>query len=99
MPLYAKVGTCVHVKSTLVTHGGKSVSLAYRIYFWHQQAGQRESGWVSDEWEIDDADVNAVLDWADHHADGRTFTLYAAVTDSDGLGLIRLLGHDPTSGG
>ena len=59
---------------------------AYRVYFW--QPG------VTDEWELDGADVDEVLRWAADHASGRQYAVYACVTTTEGKGLIRLLGTD-----
>jgi hypothetical protein len=96
--LYAKAGRNMRTRQIDPRDSRWEVDRpAYRIHFWRKQAGHIESGWSSDEWEIDDADIDAVLRWTDQQADGRVFTLYAIVTDHDGVGLIRLLGHDPTS--
>ena len=62
----------------------------YRVHFWQGQ--------VSSEWEVDRADVDEVLDWAQEHALGRSFVLYARIVDGEGPGLIRLLGTDPLHG-
>lgn len=60
----------------------------YRVYFWDADAS-------SSEWELTGCDVEAALQWAQNSAGGRRFTLYAAAVDSEGLGLIRLIGVDP----
>jgi len=67
------------------------------VYFWtHQGPQDRRSGWASDEWEIEDADVDEVLNWALNNAAGRRFTVYALVSGQPGgPGLVRLLGTDP----
>jgi hypothetical protein len=70
----------------------------YRVYFWERQMPQRpDSGWASDEWQLEDADINEVVDWARDNAAGRRFVVYAKVIGGqpDGPGLIRLLGTDP----
>ena len=61
----------------------------YRVYFWDDHV-------CSDEWELTGCDVQAALQWAQDSADGRSFTFYAVAVGSEGLGLIRLLGVDPT---
>jgi hypothetical protein len=71
----------------------------YHVHFWHQpepEAHHHPMGWVSDEWVVECADVDQVVRWANENANDRSFVLYAAVTDSEGPGLIRLLGADPT---
>jgi hypothetical protein len=51
---------------------------------------------VSSEWQIEDADVDAVLDWARGNAEGRRFAVYVRVIRQPGEpGLVRLLGTDP----
>jgi hypothetical protein len=59
----------------------------YRVYFW--------AGTASDEYEIADADVGQVIEWAEGERGNRTYTLYVCV-EKDGLGLVRLAGADPT---
>jgi hypothetical protein len=59
---------------------------AYRVCFW--QPG------VTDEWELKGADVDEVLRWAADKAGGRQYVVYACVSDTEGRGLIRLLGSD-----
>jgi hypothetical protein len=61
----------------------------YRVYFWDVDLR-------SDEWELARCDVQEALQWAQESADGRNFTLYAVAVGPEGLGLIRLLGADPT---
>ena len=73
---------------------------AYRVYFWHyEQPRDPHGGWVSDEWQIEDADVDEVLNWARDNADGRRFVVYARVVCGQlgEPGLIRLLGTDPST--
>ncbi len=62
------------------------VQPAYHVHFW--QPG------VTDEWELDGADVDEVLRWAAGHASGRRYVVYVCVTATEGKGLIRLLGTD-----
>ena len=48
--------------------------------------------------ELTGGDVDLVTRGAREHADhGGNFVLYCCVESADGLGLVRLLGHDPTS--
>ena len=76
---------------------------AYRVYFWSLPPGPPPSGegqmaWVSDEYEVEDADVAVVLEWANSKASpGQTFTLYALVHCNGTPGLVRLAGTDPTA--
>jgi hypothetical protein len=76
---------------------------AYRVYFWLQPPGPPPSGegqmaWVSDEYEVEDADVAIVLEWANSKgSSGQTFTLYALVHCNGTPGLVRLAGTDPTA--
>ena len=78
---------------------------AYRVYFWLQPPGSSPSGegqmaWVSDEYEVEDADVAVVLEWANSKTSpGQTFTLYALVNCNGTPGLVRLAGTDPTAPG
>jgi hypothetical protein len=73
---------------------------AYRVYFW---SGERSSGvmMTSDEYEITGSDVHEVIRWADDHASGRTYSLWACVPEQTeeglGLNLVRLAGWDPTA--
>jgi hypothetical protein len=54
--------------------------------------------WTSDEWELTGvADMEAAMQWAKDHCDGRTFVVYVNVTDTRGLGLVRVFGKDPSS--
>jgi hypothetical protein len=71
----------------------------YRVYFWERQTPERtDSGWASDEWRLEDTDIDEVLKWAQAKATSRRFVVYVEVTGAqpDGLGLVRLLGTDPT---
>jgi hypothetical protein len=60
---------------------------AYRVYF-HDARG------ASFEYEVSGAEVKNVLEWADAEKGDRTYVLYACAT-TNGLGLLRLQGHDP----
>jgi hypothetical protein len=60
---------------------------AYRVYF-HDARG------ASYEYEVSGANVKGVLEWADAESGDRTYVLYACAT-MNGLGLLRLQGHDP----
>ena len=54
--------------------------------------------YVSEEFEVDGADVAAVLAWAETTASpDRTYTLYALVDRDGAAGLVRLAGTDPTA--
>ncbi len=56
--------------------------------------------WHCDEHRLHDADgVDEVLQWAQEHAGGRNFVVYAEAVDGDALGLLRLFGEDPHSVG
>jgi len=62
----------------------------YRVYFWDTNA-------ASHEWELTECDdLDEVRRWAEDRAQGRTFTLYAVVRQLGEVGLVRLLGTDPT---
>ncbi len=52
--------------------------------------------WHCDEHRLHDAGgVDEVLQWAQEHAAGRDFVVYAEAVDGDALGLLRLFGEDP----
>jgi hypothetical protein len=71
----------------------------YRVCFWDCPAPERaDSMWTSDEWQLEGSDIDEVLAWAQAKAEGRRFVVYAEVTGGQpsGLGLVRLLGTDPT---
>ena len=68
----------------------------YRVYFWWQRDGRPDAGWASEEWQVDGADVQEVLAWADMDEMHRAFTLYVRYTCDGMPGLIRLHGSDPT---
>lgn len=61
---------------------------AYRVVFWQ--------GATADEWDLTGCDVDDAVRWARASADGRPFVLHAVVPAPDGVGLVRLLGTDPT---
>jgi hypothetical protein len=68
-------------------------SPAYRVYFWLPIG----DAFSSREFQISDADVATVLEWADLHANGdETYTVFAVVDRGNDLGLVRLAGDDPT---
>lgn len=76
----------------------------FRVHFWWRCApaeGVREEdmGFVSDEYEVRAADLEQVLEWAKSKSGSKTtFTLYVLMKDEQiGLGLIRLIGDDPTA--
>jgi hypothetical protein len=56
---------------------------------------------TSDEYEITGSDVHEVIQWADDHATGRTYSLWVCVPEGTddrlGLNLVRLAGWDPTA--
>lgn len=71
---------------------------AYRVHFWTAGQAPRPGGvrWTSDEWRLTDAhDVTEVLDFAAARATGRRVELLVEMRDPS-LGLVRLLGIDPT---
>ena len=68
----------------------------YRVYFWsRRETPDGAPAPASDEWEVSEADVDEVLTWARSAARGRSFVVYACASDSEGLGLVRLLGSAP----
>lgn len=70
----------------------------FRVYFW-------SPGAVSNEYEVADAEVHEVIDWAElkARAENLTYVLYVLVdcgTDFAGIdrfGLVQLAGRDPSS--
>ena len=60
---------------------------SYRVYFYDNVG-------ASDEYEVSDADVIEVLDWAEAQRAERRYALYACVPHG-ALGLVRLFGADP----
>ena len=61
-------------------------------------SGHGAMAYVSEEFEVDDADVAAVLAWAETTVlPDRTYTLYALVDCDGAAGLVRLAGTDPTA--
>jgi hypothetical protein len=65
----------------------------FRVYFW-----RGGNGWASDEYEITNADVAEVLDWAASQlpAKGTEFALYLRRFEGHELGLVLLVGRDPS---
>ena len=62
----------------------------YRVYFFDVAASR------SDEFELDDAEVDDVLAWASEHAGERRYAVYLRIAPPDvSPGLLRLLGDDP----
>jgi hypothetical protein len=52
---------------------GKSKPI-YRVYFWDRLTPElADNAWRSDEWQLEDADINEVLKWAQATAAGRQF--------------------------
>jgi hypothetical protein len=68
----------------------------YRIDLWRLQGG-RSGVWESESFELEDTDVAEAIAWADAHSKGRAFVLYAAFRNQEGMGIVRLLGSDPTA--
>lgn len=71
----------------------------YRVYFWGCPTPEiADSMWTSDEWRLEDADIDEVLAWARAKAADRRFVVYVEVAGGqpDDLGLVRLIGTDPT---
>ena len=82
----------------------ESSSPVYRVYFWHQPVApdgvrQEDVMFHCDERRVSGAqDVVEVLDWARSTArSDQTFTLYVEHREGGRLGLIRLMGVDPTA--
>lgn len=67
----------------------------YRVVFWKPQSGRPDPGWISDEWDVHEADVDEVLTWARADAGGRQFVLYVRTEDDGEAGLLRLMGQEP----
>ena len=69
---------------------------AFRVYFWRLIGDE----YSSREFEISNADITMVLDWANLQAsDDETYTVFAVVDRGGDLGLVRLAGDDPTRRG
>lgn len=69
----------------------------YRVHFFRPQRSRDPgSGWVSDEWEIANADIDEALNWARQNAAGRRFVIYVRVIAGQPgkPGLVRLAGTD-----
>lgn len=62
---------------------------AYRVHFWSDDGS-------SDEWQVTECEVDTAIAWAQGHADGRRYSLFAVVPAalSAGVDLVRLLGWD-----
>jgi hypothetical protein len=71
---------------------------ACRVYFWSQSGDHPDSGWASEEWQIEGADVPEVLTWAGTDKARGAYTLYVCYTCRTEPGLIRLHGIDPPAG-
>ena len=77
--------------------------ISYRVYFWtrsaeHLTTSQEEAGYISQEYDISDADVCAVLNWADANTTkDSSYSLYVLVRTNDELNLVHLAGADPTA--
>lgn len=67
------------------------------MYFWQQLGGHPDSGWASEEWQVEDADATEVLAWAARDKSSRAFTLYVCCSCDGDPGLIRRFGVDPTT--
>ena len=65
----------------------------YRVHFWRREGDT----YVSRDFDIAPAEVDEVLAWIEEHRlNGETFALFAIVDRADGMGIIRLVGVDPT---
>jgi hypothetical protein len=69
----------------------------YRVYFWRRAGDRPDSGWESEDWQVEGADVGEVLAWADRDRAHRAHTLYVCCECNGEPGLIRLAGRDPTA--
>lgn len=75
----------------------ESDQAAYRVYFWRRQSHRPLAGWASEEWRLTEVDVADVLAWANQRAQGRRITIWVEHDSGQrGLGMIRLLGWEPT---
>jgi hypothetical protein len=65
----------------------------FRVYFWREV-----HGWSSDEYEVTNADVAEVLDWAWSQlpAKGTEFAVYLRRWEAHEPGLVLLVGRDPS---
>ena len=68
---------------------------AYRVYFWETTVENPGAGWASDEWRLNDADIEEVLAWATQHANGRYLTIWVELEVAGQTGLVRLSGWEP----
>jgi hypothetical protein len=65
----------------------------YRVCFWRREG----DAYASREFDIASAEVDDVLAWIDdNRLHEETFVLIAVVDRGDGVGIIRLVGVDPT---
>lgn len=62
----------------------------YRVIFWSPDGNE------SDEWELTGGDVRQVLAWADANRGKRSYVAYVCTTLHGSLGMIRLLGEEPS---
>jgi hypothetical protein len=75
---------------------------AYQVHFWKHASTNppppgQEPMWSVVEYRLTGAEnVKHVLEWAEAHAGGREFVLYAEVDRGTSRGLVQLLGIDPT---
>lgn len=78
-------------------------SPSYRVYFWYRVQGQADqpqsaNSYRSTEFEIQDADIEEVLAWAENEVEeAGTYTVHAVARDGDVIGLLRLQGRDPAA--
>jgi hypothetical protein len=67
---------------------------AYRVRFWAPLAS---GGWTVRDFEVAAPDVSAALSWAEQHRErGEVTQVFAVVPQRDDLGVVRLVGDDPT---
>jgi hypothetical protein len=65
----------------------------FRVYFWRPL----DQGWMSREFDLSGGDVVAALAWAAEHTESQeSYTVHCVASTSDGTGLVRLTGDDPT---
>ncbi len=68
----------------------------HRVYFWWQPQPGPDVMWHCDERRLHDVGgVDEILQWAQEHAGGRDFVVYAETVNGEALGLLRLFGEDP----
>ena len=78
-------------------------SPVFRVYFWKATPtppdAENPYSWRSMEYEVSEADVKEVINWADQYAEREGenhYTLYVRGDDAQGPGIIKLAGVDPT---